>query len=99
MKIKKGDNVIMIAGKDKGKTGKVERVMPKLEKVLVDGVNIAKRHRKPTKGGQKGQVVEFPMPVHISNVSLVEGGKPVRVAYSVEGGKKKRISAKSRKNI
>ncbi len=78
MKIKKGDNVIVIAGKDRGKTAKVVKAFPKLDKVLVEGVNIAKRHVRASKGGQKGQVVEKAMPVHVSNVMLSEGGKRVR---------------------
>ncbi len=68
----------MIAGKDRGKTAKVVKAFPKLDKVLVEGVNIAKRHVRASKGGQKGQVVEKAMPVHVSNVMLSEGGKRVR---------------------
>ncbi len=78
MKIKKGDNVIVIAGKDRGKTAKVLKALPKKDMVLVDGVNIAKRHIRASKGGQKGQIVEKAMPVHVSNVMLSEGGKRVR---------------------
>ena len=68
MKIKKGDKVTVIAGKDKGKSGVVVRAMPKLQKVVVEGVNIAKKHQKPVKSGSKGQIVEVAMPIHISNV-------------------------------
>jgi len=70
MKIKKGDNVTVIAGKDKGKSGKVLRALPKLDKVIVDGVNIAKRHQKPRKSNQKGQIVDKTLPIHVSNVKI-----------------------------
>ena len=71
MKIKKGDNVIVISGKDKGKTGKILKVFPKLEKLVVEGVNIVKRRRKPRKEGAKGQTVEVTMPIHVSNVKKI----------------------------
>ena len=74
MKIRKGDNVIIIAGKDRGKTGKVLRALPKLDRVIVEGVNIKKRHQRPTKSNQKGQIVDKTLPVHVSNVMLVGGG-------------------------
>ena len=70
MKIKKGDNVIMIAGKDRGKSGTVIRAFPKLEKVLVEGVNIVTKHQKSRQRGQRGQIVERPTPVEVSNVAL-----------------------------
>ncbi len=69
MTIKKDDNVIVLAGKDKGKTGKVIQSLPKIGKVIVSGVNIIKKRQKPRKQGQKGQVVEVTMPIHISNVA------------------------------
>ncbi len=68
MKIKKGDNVLVITGKDKGKKGVIVRAFPKLDKVLVEGVNIKKMHSKPKKQGQKGQIIEQAAPVHVSNV-------------------------------
>lgn len=68
MHVKKGDTVRILAGDDKGKTGKIVRSFPRENKVLVEGVNIMKRHERPRKQGQKGQTVERPMPVHISNV-------------------------------
>jgi large subunit ribosomal protein L24 len=70
MKIKKNDNVIVIAGKDKGKTGKVLKAFPKLDMVLVDGVNVKKKHQRATKSNSKGQIVEKPLPVHVSNVKI-----------------------------
>lgn len=99
MKIKKGDNVVVIAGKDKGKTGKVEKVFPKLSMVLVEGVNIATRHQKNKRARSQGQVIKMAVPVHSSNVALVEGGKPVRVGYKVEEGKKSRVNKKTGKAI
>jgi len=70
MKIKKNDNVIMIAGKDKGKKGKVLKAFPKLDMVLVEGVNIKKKHKKSTSSTAKGQVIEMAHPVHVSNVKV-----------------------------
>ncbi len=93
-KIKKGDTVIVLTGKDKGKTGEVLSVNHKEQKVLVAGVNIVKKHRKPTANSQ-GQIVEMEKPVHVSNVSLTENGKPARVGFKVEDGKKVRIFKKT----
>ena len=70
MKIKKDDNVIVLTGKDKGKTGKVIKVMPKENRVVVAGINMFKKNQKPTKQGQKGQVVEKNGSIHASNVAL-----------------------------
>lgn len=97
-KIKKGDTVIVLTGKDKGKTGEVLSVNPKEQKVLVAGVNIVKKHRKPTANSQ-GQIVEMEKPVHVSNVSLTENGKPARVGFKVEDGKKVRIFKKTGNKI
>ena len=68
MKIKKGDNVIVLTGKDKGKKGKVVRAFPKKGKVLVEGLNMAKRNQRPQKSGEKGQIMNIAMPIHVSNV-------------------------------
>ncbi|MFT7506944.1 MAG: large subunit ribosomal protein L24 [Acidimicrobiales bacterium] len=84
MKIKKGDNVIVIAGKSKGKTGIVEQAFPKTEKVLIDGVNVVTRHQKNKRARSAGQIVEKSTPIHVSNVALLEGKKAVRVGYMVE---------------
>ena len=70
MKLKKGDNVIVIAGKDKGRSGKISTALPARDRVVIEGVNLRKRHRRPTKQGQKGQIVDMPAPIHISNVML-----------------------------
>ncbi len=71
MKIKKDDKVKIIAGKDKGKTGKVLRAFPKKDQIIVEGVNIKKRHQKPTQSNQKGQIVDKTMPVHVSNAKKI----------------------------
>ncbi|MCA9364208.1 50S ribosomal protein L24 [Candidatus Kaiserbacteria bacterium] len=103
MKIKKGDNVVVIAGKDRGKTGTVVRAFPKKEQVLVDGVNVAHRHQKSRRRGQQGQIIEKAMPVHVSNVALKDGkrGAPGRVGYMIEGeaSKKVRITRPSGEKI
>lgn len=99
MKIKKGDNVIIIAGKDKGKTGKVLLALPKENKVIVENINISKRHQKPKKSGSKGQIVDKAMPIHVSNVMISEGGKRVRVGKKKIGDKIVRISKKSGKEL
>ncbi|KKU57521.1 MAG: 50S ribosomal protein L24 [Parcubacteria group bacterium GW2011_GWA2_47_12] len=72
MHVKKGDMVKILAGKDRGKSGKVLEAFPKKERVLVEGVNKVKKHERPRKANQKGQIVERAMPVHISNVALVK---------------------------
>ena len=84
MKIKKGDHVIVIAGKDKGKTGTVEQAFPKTDKVLVDGVNVKTKHQKNKRTRTAGQIVEQSTPVHVSNVSLMEGKKAVKAGYKIE---------------
>ncbi len=98
MKIKTGDTVKIIAGKDKGKTGKVIQCFPKLNKVVVEGCNILVKHLKPQRQGEKGQRIEFAAPIHVSNVMLIcpHTKKPTRVGYKIlEGGVKKRFSKKS----
>ena len=99
MKIKKGDTVKVIAGKDKGKTGKVEEVLRDTNQVVVEGVNTVKRHQKNRRTRSQGQIIEKDMPVHASNVALTEGGKAVRVGYSIEDGKKVRVARPSGKKI
>lgn len=69
MHIKKGDNVIILTGDDKGKSGKVVKAIPSLNKVVIEGINTVKKHQRPTKQGQKGQTVEIAMPIHSSNVA------------------------------
>lgn len=75
MKIKKGDNVIVIAGKNRGATGKVERVIPKKDMLVIDGVNVVKKHRRANQQSRAGQIIEKSMPIHVSNVKLAEAKK------------------------
>jgi len=101
MKIKKGDTVLIISGKDKGRKSKILQVLSKEQKIVVEGVNIRKKHIKPKKTGEKGQIIETPGPLHISNVKLIcrKCGKPIRVGYKIAGGKKFRICKKCSQEI
>jgi len=101
MKIKKGDQVLIIKGKDRGKKGKVLMVFPSEQKVLVEGINLRKKHIKPKKTGEKGQIVEKPSPIYISNFKLIcpKCGKAVKVGYKIKGGKKFRICRKCGEEI
>jgi large subunit ribosomal protein L24 len=96
MKIRKGDNVKMLSGKDRGKTGKVLRVLPKVRKAVVEGLNIAKKHVRPRRQGEKGQRVSVPAPVDISNLALIcpKCSKPTRVGYKLTEKNKFRICKK-----
>jgi large subunit ribosomal protein L24 len=91
MRIHKGDEVLVLSGKDKGKKAQVVRAMPALDKVIVEGVNVAKRHSKPTRATQQGGVIDKFMPVHVSTVALVckACDKPTRIgmAFDDEGNK------------
>ena len=93
MKIKKGDNVIILSGKDKGKDGDILQAMPRIDKVVVKGVNIRKRHVRPKKQGEKGQIIEIEAPTHVSNVMLIckKCGKPTRVGYKLNKEGKNRL--------
>ncbi|MFA6445841.1 MAG: 50S ribosomal protein L24 [Candidatus Paceibacterota bacterium] len=97
--IKKNDMVMVIAGKDKGVKAKVLVVLTKKNQVLVEGVNMKKHHQRPTRSGQKGQMVEKSLPIHISNVQLMEGGKPVRASKKLVAGRFVRVSRKTGKEI
>jgi large subunit ribosomal protein L24 len=104
MKIKKGDDVIVIAGKDKGATGKVIAADPTRERVVVEGVNMVKRHTKETnqgpRGAKEGGIVTKEGAIHVSKVALFEDGKPTRVGYRIDDdGTKVRISRRSGKDI
>jgi large subunit ribosomal protein L24 len=100
-KIKKGDNVIVLSGKDKGRTGTVSQVMPKDGKLIVDGINVAARHRKPSQQNPQGGIDRFPAPMHISKVALADPktGKPTRVRFEEKDGKKVRVAVKSGETI
>ena len=93
LKIKKGDRVVVLSGKDKGKEGVVQRALPDERKVVVEGVNTAKRHRKARTATETGGIIEIDKPIDVSNVALISpsDGKATRVGYKVEGGKKVRI--------
>ena len=96
MKIKKGDTVVVIAGKDKGARGKVIHAYPTTQKVLVEGVNRVKKHTRITqtqRGAKSGGIVTQEAPIHVSNVMLVVDGKAVRVGYKInEDGRKVRVA-------
>ena len=101
MKFKKGDNVLIIAGKDKGRTGKIIKSIPKELKILVEGINLKKKHVRPKREGQKGQVVEIPAALDISNAKIIcpKCGKATRIGYTVEKGIKSRICKKCKQVI
>ena len=92
MKIKKGDTVKVIAGKDNGKEGKVISVDRKNNRVLVEGVNIITKHLKPSAANQNGGIVQKEAPIHISNVMYVHKGKPTRIGFKMEKDKKVRFA-------
>jgi large subunit ribosomal protein L24 len=92
-KIKKGDRVVLLTGKDKGQKGSVLKVLPKENRVLVEGVNLVKRHTKATQQDPQGGIKTKEATVHISNVALVDkNGKPTRVGFKVDGDKKVRVA-------
>lgn len=101
MKIKKNDLVKMLAGKDSGKTGKVLRVYPSEKKLVVENLNLLKKHNKPKKEGEKGQRVEIPRKIDISNAMVVcpKCAKAARIAYKTEGEKKIRVCKKCQAEI
>ena len=96
-KIKKGDTVVVLSGKDKGKTGEVTRSMPKDGKVVVSGVNIATRHKKPSQVNPQGGLERTEAPLHVSKVALADpkSGKATRVRFETRDGKKVRVAVKS----
>ena len=100
LKIKKGDNVKVIAGSNKGKTGTVSLIIVDKNRAVIDGVNIVKKHTKPA-NNNPGGIIEMPAPIHISNLSLLDpkSNTPTRVGYRVENGKKVRYSKKSNEII
>ena len=95
-KIKKNDNVEVLAGKDKGKRGSVVRIIPKRDKVIVSGVNIVKKAMKRRSQQDQGGIVEVEAPLHISNVGIVckKCGRPVKIGYKIDGDKKVRVCRK-----
>jgi len=101
MKLIKGDNVLVMSGKDKGKTGKITKAFPKDMKILVEGINMRKKHVRPKRQGEKGQIVEVPVALQASAVKLVcpKCGKATRVGYMIENEKKNRICKKCKQTI
>ncbi|WP_019516023.1 50S ribosomal protein L24 [Sphingomonas sp. Mn802worker] len=100
MKIKKGDQVIVLSGKDKGKTGTVTLASPRDQKVVVGGVNVATRHRKPSQAQPQGGLERVEAPLHVSKVAHVTAdGKPTRVRYETQDGKKVRVAVKTGSKI
>lgn len=97
LKIKSGDKVVVIAGEHKGSEGEVLVVMPEKNKAIVEGVNLVKKHQKPSAESPQGGITEKEAPIHISNLSLIDpkSGEPTRVGYRMEGDKKVRFAKKS----
>ena len=92
-KIKKGDRVVVLAGKDKGKQGAVTQVLPKDNRVVVEGVNMVSRHTKATQADPQGGIKQNEAALHVSNVAIVDSkGKPTRVGFKIEGDKKVRVA-------
>lgn len=101
MRIRKGDQVQILSGKDRGKRGKVLRTLPKAGRVVVEGLNLVKRHKRPRKGGEKGQRVEVPAPLSISKIIIIcsHCGKPARLGYKITGKEKIRICKKCNSEV
>ncbi|MDZ7727752.1 MAG: 50S ribosomal protein L24 [Dehalococcoidia bacterium] len=101
-RIKRGDTVVVIAGKDRGKRGEVRRVIPKHGRLIVDGVNIVKKHQRARQAGQQSEIIEREAPIHRSNVMLVDpsSDEPTRVTFRFrEDGSKARVGKRSGKDI
>ena len=97
MKIRKGDRVRVLSGKDRGKEGEVMSVHPRTGKVVVEGINVAKRHQKPTRAMQQGGIIDKAMPIDASNVALLDkDGRPTRVGFRIEAdGNRVRVARRS----
>ena len=97
MRIKKGDKVVVIAGREKGKEGTVAKVLPEEEKVVITGLNMVKKHIKPNQAEPEGKITEKEAPIHVSNVALVDPKtkKATKVRYEIKDGKKVRVAKKS----
>lgn len=96
MKIKKGDTILIISGKDKGRKGKVIVALPKEGRVMVEGLNLRKKHTKPKRSGEKGQVVETPAPINVSNAMIIcpKCSKASKIGFKIEGKNKYRACKK-----
>jgi large subunit ribosomal protein L24 len=96
MKLKKGDPVVVLSGKDKGKEGTIIRVLPREDKVIVEGVNMAKKHQRPVRATMQAGIIDKDMPIHVSNVAYLHKGKPTRLGYRVESdGTKVRVARRT----
>jgi large subunit ribosomal protein L24 len=92
-KIRKGDRVVVLTGKDKGREGQVSKVFPKEDRVLVDGLNMVQRHTRPSQGDPQGGIKNKEAPLHVSNVAIVDSkGKATRVGFRMDGDKKVRFA-------
>ncbi|HEU5139009.1 MAG TPA: 50S ribosomal protein L24 [Bacillales bacterium] len=97
MHVKKGDKIQVISGKDKGKQGVILQALPKQDRVIVEGINIVKKHAKPSQANPQGGIIDQEAPIHVSNVMPLDpkSNEPTRVGYQIENGKKVRIAKKS----
>ena len=95
MHLKKGDHVVVLKGKDRGKDGVIMRVIPKDGKVIVEGVNMVKKHQKATRATMQAGIIDKDMPIDASNVAILSKGKPSRIGYRIEDGKKVRVALKT----
>ncbi len=96
MKLKKGDPVVVLSGKDKGKEGTILRVLPKEDKVIVEGANMAKKHQRPVRATMQAGIIDKDMPIHVSNVAYLHKGKPTRLGYRMESdGTKVRVARRT----
>lgn len=101
MKLKRGDTILITTGKDKGRKGKLLRALPKEEKIVVEGINLRKKHVRPKKSGEKGQIIEIPLPIYASNAKIIcsKCGKATRIGYKVDEKEKYRICKKCGQRI
>jgi large subunit ribosomal protein L24 len=101
MKIKKGDTVLIISGKDRGRKGKVLEAFPKESRILVEGINLRKKHQRPRRMGEKGQIIELPGSISVSNAKLIcpKCGKATKVGYKIVDKRKFRICKKCAQEI
>lgn len=101
MKIRKGDQILVISGKDKGRKGKVIEALSKEARIIIENINLRKKHVRPKKSGEKGQIVELPGPLNVSNVKIIcpKCSKAARVGYRKEGKKKFRVCKKCGQEI
>lgn len=96
LRIRKNDTVLVISGDDRGKIGKVLKIFPDKQRVIVEGVNFIKRHSRPTQKNPQGGIIEKEAPIHVSNVKLVHSGQPTKVSYrTLKDGKKVRVMRKT----